>query len=266
MTSMALISSSVPSDYIEIYVDETGDRGFGPKSSRYFCFAACAFKHSNAGDVVEAMRELNRALGRGSTQPIHAKDHLKKHDQMMEAVEHLAELQDILKVFFVVLPKSSTPQSAKMRRDPNYVYNYLAKILLERMSWFARDAQLPAHPCFASVKRMPRIHLDQYISRLQSEGGDIDWQWLVTPVGVDQANNRIGMQWADIAGRAILKATTPGTHPPHRIEPVYLEALAPAIWGRRDIESYGIKSINSDWHKSQPWWSRVTALIPDTSI
>ena len=266
MTSVALVWALVLADYIEVYVDETGDRGFGPKSSPYFCFAACAFKHSNAGDVVEAMRDLNRALGRDPTLPIHARDHLKKHDQFMEAVERLADLHRILKVFYVILPKSSTPSGAMMRRDSNYVYNYLAKILLERMSWFARDAQLPAHPCFASVKRMPRSHLDQYISRLQAEDGDIDWQWLITPVGVDQASNRIGMQWADIAGRAIWKATTPGAHPPRRIEPVYLETLAPAIWGRRATELYGIKSIMSDWHESQPWWSRVTARIPDTSI
>ena len=256
----------MPSDYIEIYVDETGDRGFGPKSSPYFCFAACAFKHSNAGDVIEAMRELNRALGRAPAHPIHARDHLKKHDQFMEAVERLAALHDVLKVFYVVLPKSSTPRSAKMRRDPNYVYNYLAKILLERMSWFARDAKLPAHPCFASVKRMPRSHLDQYIAGLQAEDGDIDWQWLVTPVGVDQANNRIGMQWADIAGRAIWKATTPGVHPPHRIESAYLETMAPAIWGRHPIESYGIKSIQPEWHNSQPWWNRVTARMPNVAV
>lgn len=256
----------MPSDYIEIYVDETGDRGFGPKSSPYFCLAACAFKHSNAGDVIEAMKKLNRALGRDLTHPIHARDHLKKHDQLMEAVERLAGLDSILNVFYVVLPKSSTPRSAMMRKDPDYVYNYLAKILLERMSWFARDAQLPAYPCFASVKRMPRIHLDQYISILQTEAGDIDWQWLITPVGVDQANNRIGMQWADIAGRAIWKATTPGPLPPHRVEPVYLETMAPVIWGQRPVESYGIKSIQSGWHNSQPWWNRVTARIPGTSI
>ena len=184
----------------------------------------------------------------------------------MEAVERLAELNKILKVFYVILPKASTPSSSFMRTDHNYTYNFLARILLERMSWFARDAELPAHPCFASVKRMPRSHLDQYISKLQAEDKKIDWRWLITPVGVDQANNRIGMQWADIAGRAIWKATTPGTHPPHRIEPAYLETMAPAIWGRRPIESYGIKSIQSGWHSSQPWWSRVTERITGTSI
>ena len=72
------------------------------------------------------------------------------------------------------------------------------------------------------------------------------------PVEVDQAKNRVGMQWADIAGRAMLKATTPGSSPPHRIEPAYLEALAPVIWRRRRLEAYGIKSVESGWHLTQP--------------
>ena len=256
----------VPADYIEVYVDEIGDRGFGPKSSPYFCFAACAFKHSDADHVVEAMKRLNGALGRNPGQPIHAVQHLKKHDQLMEAVERLAGLRGLLKVFYVVLPKASTPPTAYLRSSPDYVYNYLARILLERMSWLAREAELPAYPYFATVKRMPRSHLDQYIARLQVEDKDIDWRWLITPVGVDHASNRVGMQWADIAGRAIWKATTPGAHPPRRIEPVYLETIAPVIWGKRPIESYGIKSIQPGWHNSQQWWSRVTARIPGTSI
>lgn len=248
-------------DYIEIHVDETGDRGFSSKSSPYFCLAACAFRHSNARTVVRAMEALNLVLRRPLRQPMHAVDHLKTHDKLMEAVEHLARLP--VRVFFVVLPKDSTPASAAMRSDDAHVYNYLARMLLERMSWFARDVGLLAHPVFAAVARMPRRGLDDYISRLRLMETAIEWPRLKLPVEVDQARNRVGMQWADIAGRAMLKATTPGSSPPHRIEPVYLETLAPVIWRHRRIETYGIKSIQSDWHLTQPWWSKVTDAVPE---
>ena len=46
-------------------------------------------------------------------------------------------------------------------------------------------------------------------------------------------------------------ATTPGSSPPHRIESVYLETLAPVIWRHRPIESYGMKSVMPDWHLTQ---------------
>ena len=247
-------------DYIEIHVDETGDRGFSAKSSPYFCLAACAFRHSNAQIIVRAMETLNLVLRRPPRQPMHAVDHLKTHDKLMEAVEHLARLP--VRVFFVVLPKDSTPSGAAMRRDDVHVYNFLARVLLERMSWFAKDVGLVAHPVFASVARMPRRMLDDYISKLRLSDTAIEWPWLQLPVEVDQAKNRVGMQWADIAGRAMLKATTPGSSPPHRIEPAYLEALAPVIWRRRRIEAYGIKSVESGWHLAQPWWDRVTASVP----
>lgn len=248
-------------DYIEIHVDETGDRGFSSKSSPYFCLAACAFRHSNARTVVRAMEALNFALRRPLRQPIHAVDHLKSHDKLMEAVEHLSRLP--VRVFFVVLPKASTPASAAMRSDDIHVYNFLARVLLERMSWFARDVGLLAHPVFAAVARMPRRRLDDYISTLQHMDTAIEWPWLRLPVEVEQAKNRVGMQWADIAGRAMLKATTPGARPPHRIEPVYLETLAPVIWRRRRIETYGIKSVQSGWHLTQTWWARVTDAVPE---
>ena len=248
-------------DYIEIHVDETGDRGFSSKSSPYFCLAACAFRHSKARTVVQAMEALNFVLRRPPRQPMHAVDHLKTHDKLMEAVEHLAKLP--VRVFFVVLPKDSTPQSAYMRSDDIHVYNFLARVLLERMSWFARDVELVAQPVFAAVARMPRRRLDEYISTLQLMDTAIEWPRLKLPVEVDQAKNRVGMQWADIAGRAMLKATTPGTSPPHRIEPVYLETLAPVMWRRRRIESYGIKSVMPNWHVTQSWWNRFTDAVPE---
>ena len=62
----------------------------------------------------------------------------------------------------------------------------------------------------------------------------------------------------------MLKATTPAASPPHRIEPVYLEALGPAIRRRRSIESYGIKSVMPGWHLPQPWWNRVTGAVPES--
>lgn len=206
------------------------------------------------------MRDLNAALGRPAVQPIHAVDHLKGHDQLMEAVEHLAQLP--VRLFFVVLPKSTTAPDAGIRRNNDWTYNFLARLLLERMSWFARDVEIQAQPIFAAVKRMPRQSLDDYIDLLRERQGATAWEWLMLPVEVDHAANRVGMQWADIAGRAMWKATTPRPHPPHRVEAAYLQTLAPVIWRRRSIETYGIKSVSSTWHLTQPWWVTVTSAIP----
>ena len=243
-------------NYIEIHVDETGDRGFRSGSSEYFCFAACAFRHSKAHRVVTAMQSLNSQLGRPPDLPMHAVKHLKTHDKMMEAADHLARLP--VRVFFVILPKSIVPHA--LRKGPDHIYNVLAGVLLRQMNTFAQGVGLPIHPTFASVKGMPRSLLDSHIDTLRLGGADL--RGLRLPVAVRSATERVGLQWGDIAGRALHKAITPSTSPPHRTEPAYLSGLARVIWRRRPIEECGIVSLMPGWHAPQPWWYELRTAIP----
>ena len=244
-------------DYIEIHVDETGDRGFHPRSSQYFCFAACAFRHSKARRVIAAMENLNGAWGRPADVPLHAVKHLKTHEKMMEAVEHLAGLP--VRIFYVILPKSITPPEARSK-GPDYIYNVLAGVLLRRMNQFAHGVGIPAQPVFAAVKGMPRTLLDSHISSLKHAGTDL--RSLRLPIDVRSATDRIGLQWSDTAGRALHKAITPSTFPPHRTESAYLLELAQVIWRRRPVEHHGMASLMSGWHAPQPWWGQLRVAIP----
>ena len=242
-------------DYIEIHVDETGDRGFSSGSSDYFCLAACAFRHSKAHRVVTAMQSLNTELGRPPDLPLHAVKHLKTHDKMMEATEHLARLP--VRVLYVVLPKSIVPHELRMG---DQIYNVVAGVLLEQMNRFAQGVGIPAHPTFAAVRGMPRSLLDSHIATLRLIGTDL--RWLRLPVAVRSATERIGLQWGDIAGRALHKAITPSRLPPQRTEPAYLRRLARIIWRRRPIETRGIVSLMPGWHAPQPWWGELRGAIP----
>lgn len=243
-------------DYIEIHIDETGDRGFSRGSSEHFCLAACAFRHSRAHRVVTAMQNLNRELGRPPDLHLHAVKHLRTHDKMMEAVEHLARLP--VRVLYVILPKSIVPHA--LREGPDHIYNVVAGVLLQQMNTFAHGVGIPAHPTFAAVKGMPRSLLDSHIATLRLSGTEL--QWLRLPVAVRSATERIGLQWGDIAGRALHKAITPSTFPPHRTEPAYLRGLARVIWRRRPIGTHGIVSLMYGWHAPQPWWGELRAAIP----
>lgn len=109
-------------DYLEVHVDETGDRGFGPRASPVFCLAACVFRHSKAALVVDAMRALNDSLGRPDV-AIHAKEHLKRHDRKMEACERLGALKGTVRLLYVVLPKRLVDSNSYLR-DPVGAYNY----------------------------------------------------------------------------------------------------------------------------------------------
>ena len=193
-------------DYIEIHVDETGDRGFHPRSSQYFCFAACAFRHSKARRVIAAMENLNGALGRPADVPLHAVKHLKTHEKMMEAVEHLAGLP--VRISYVILPKSITPPEARSK-GPDYIYNVLAGVLLRRMNQFAHGVGIPAQPVFAAVKGMPRTLLDSHISSLKHAGTDLPIVKIANRRPLRYRPNRVAVE------RHRWPSASQGNHPVH---------------------------------------------------
>ncbi len=249
-------------DFLEVHVDETGDRGFGPRASPVFCLAACAFRHSKAHLVTKAMRDLNESLGRANV-PMHAREHLRKHGRKMEACERLGALNGTVRLLYVVLPKNLVNSDSYLR-DPIGAYNYPVKFLLERVSWLARDVRCPARVTLAAVRGLPPAKIRDYVNLLYRNPSlsSIEWPWLKPPLSFSPAQQRVGLQWADISAMALHQAVVPKTHPPHRVEPAYINALAPAVWGKRDLESYAVKSMVEGWHQSQTWWPAFTARVP----
>lgn len=257
--------SRADGDYLEVHIDETGDRGTKPSSSPYFFMTACAFRTSDRQLLNTAIQYLNEALKRPLDHVIHAVRHLRDHEKLIEASERLAAIKT-LRIFFVIIPKDSILKDTHLRLDTGYMYNFTSHLMLERISWFASSMGLSAQPTFASVRRLPHKNLDNYISLLKGNETKINWDWLKLPVSVIPANERIGLQWADIAGRALLRALVPSAKPPHRIEPIYLKALAPIIWGERPLESHGIYCIERRWHERISWWRELEALVPENNL
>ena len=249
-------------DFLEVHVDETGDRGFGPRASPVFCLAACVFRHSEAHLVTKAMRDLNDALGREDV-PMHAREHLRSHDRKMEACERLGVLGGTVRLLYIVLPKQFVSSDSHLR-DPVGAYNYPAKFLLERVSWLASETRCPARVTLAAVRGLPPKQIRKYVNGLYRSPSlsSVAWPWLTPPLSFVPAEQRIGLQWADIAAMALHQAVVPKPQPPRRVEPAYINALAPAVWGKRELESYGFKAMVEGWHAGQPWWPAFAARVP----
>ena len=249
-------------DYLEVHVDETGDRGVGPKASPVFCLAATVFRHSKAHLIAAAMRDLNQSLARDN-EPMHARNHLRSHDRRMEACERLGALRGTVRLLYVVLPKKLVNDDSFLR-DPVGAYNYPVKFLLERVSCLAREVECRAHITLAAVRGLPSRQIREYVNRLyrSPSSSSVEWPWLAPPLRFVPAEQRVGLQWADIAAMAMYQAIVPKPNPPRRVEPAYMNALAPAVWGKRDLESYAVKSMIDGWHTSQTWWPEFAARVP----
>ena len=70
----------------------------------------------------------------------------------------------------------------------------------------------------------------------------VAWPWLKPPLSLMPAQQRIGQQWADTAAMALHQAMVPRPSP-RRVERAYMDALIPAVWGKRDLESHGVKAM-----------------------
>ena len=181
----------------------------------------------------------------------------------MEACERLGALRGTVRLVYVVLPKKLVNNDSYLR-DPIGAYNYPVKFLLERVSWLAREVRCPARVTLAAVRGLPPIEIRKYVNRLYRTPSlsSVEWPWLTPPLNFLPAQKRIGLQWADIAAMALHQAIVPKPHPPRRVEPAYISALAPAVWGKRDLESYAVKSMVDGWHQGQAWWLPFAARVP----
>lgn len=110
-----------------IFLDESGDLGFKPQSSKWFIFTiVLTDDHRKIEKVIKNIRKsLKRKYRLKELHAYHASS-VTKHRMLKK----LSELDD-LKVFCVVLNKKKV--YIDLQNQKNYLYNYTANILLDRL-------------------------------------------------------------------------------------------------------------------------------------
>ena len=129
-----------------IFLDESGDLGFKKSSSKWFLFTIA---------IVSTPRSLERVVKRiwrplkkkhkklGELHASHEKDITRRR-----VLEQLGEVSD-LKVLCVILNKQKV--YVDLQNQKNYLYNYTANILLDRLH--AKDVLSPKEPINLFVDR-----------------------------------------------------------------------------------------------------------------
>ncbi len=111
-----------------IFLDESGDLGFSKKSSRWFILTIVLT--SNHRKIEKCVKKVHKKLKKKykkvrELHAYHADSVTKKR-----VLRFLAETND-LKVFCIVLNKKKV--YVDLRKQKNYLYNYTANILLDRI-------------------------------------------------------------------------------------------------------------------------------------
>lgn len=124
---------------VEVYVDEHGDRGFTTKSSAVFAMTAVMVPAESAPHMRVVAKGLRGEIN--TTKPLHWVDHFtpkpKHAGRRRLAADMVATIPDV-KVIYVVADKATLIASQHLRSDQDAFYNYMTKLLLERVAFAAQ--------------------------------------------------------------------------------------------------------------------------------
>jgi len=221
-------------------VDESGDRGSSASATDYFVMSAVVVSDADRPALQGRLASIRNALNKPPGTVLHFARNIKQHGQRVYVCEQLGSVAG-LTVVNVVMCKRLFVNAVLLSTDPQAVYLYTLRFMLERLSWIARDAGDEIIVTFAHVKNFPYHRLTGYLNLLNGYPGvTIHWP-AIRDVRINQPNKLELLQAADIAASATLKAFQPD----HLgvTEQRYLRELAPRLYRRPpgQITSYGMK-------------------------
>ena len=234
------------------YIDEAGQRSASLKSSDHFVMSAVILKEEDAATASRFLAGLRSDLGRQAHDVLHWQN-LKQHPQRVHAARQLGQ-QDWITIVSVVACKRHL--TGRLTDDQAYLFTL--RLLLERLSWLARDQGRQVRYTLAHVVRFKMSTLREYEYKLQQlDDVSIEWRH-VDPSGglIDQPHREELLQLADTSASATFAAFEPDRF--QNTESRYLRELAPRLWTRGSgpgkLTSYGLKM--------HPWSANTKAAYP----
>lgn len=218
------------------YIDETGDRGMGPKSSPIFGMAALLADVDGARNVRSAVDQLRSDFKVPHGRVMSWKQDAKNHDRRRHAARTLAQLKHV-KVCYVYAQKDAL-NAASYVSDAERFYNYVAGKTYTSILWAARHwrgANCQLWTRFGHVRAHNHVPTKAYLERLAASDDRIP-DYLEQGLRWVGADEYVESQAADLFG-GFLKAALWPSGEFQLTEPAYLQTVWPLI---RNSESCAI--------------------------
>ena len=216
--------------FINAYVDETGDLGWGDRSSPIFAMSAVVVQPEDEGRVRDALSGLRATFGIDDSGSLQWKK-TRSHDRRLHLATTVAGLPiDLVQVVMFKRFLGGTTQGAEA------LYLYTLRLLLERITWIGRGANRVARVRLAQIRVTGERKINSYLSKVWNTPNTIEWAYLEgNRVLVHRPEHFEILQLADLTAGPINSAfveTDLGN-----LVPDYLLRQAPALW-RRDSSAY----------------------------
>ena len=236
------------------YIDEAGDEGFGKLAtlnaggqSRWLVIGACIVRHEDDLKLPGLRNQIVTRLGRRQTKEVHFRD--LKHAQKIVACQEIARFPiSVCVTFSHKITIAGTPYEPTFKR-PGYLYNYLVRWLLERVTAFCATQGDFRDPCklrlvfsrrantnYQSMKNYLELMRDglEQVRPVRS----INWRVLnVNDIAVENHSKWAGLQVADCVTSAFFQAVEPNAY--GNYETAYAEHF------RAQVIRSGTSALNS---------------------
>jgi len=232
------------------YIDESGDDGlkkFRGKnedgSSQWLVLGCCIVRKNNDLSLVKQRDSILQEIGRTKDRRIHF--HKYNHAQKIAICRSMAKLP--IKLISILSAKSSLPQDHAFKKERHKLYWYLARHLIERLSWLCDDEgkeQKLVKIIFSNRSGLSYQDFQEYLQILKTQC-ETQIRWRTIDIGRVQSrphHQLAGLQLADCSARAFAEAVEPTRY--GDFETRYAETLKPITYcRRRKYLSYGVKIL-----------------------
>ncbi|MFJ2174361.1 DUF3800 domain-containing protein [Streptomyces sp. NPDC087851] len=251
---------------LSVYVDETGDRGLGPRTSPFFAMTALMVPAEDDWNVrvtAGGLRSLIHTSRPETTTPLHWVDHFKKKHagRRVHAARSLA-LMPSAKVVHVIVPKAAVRTWGGMADGVRF-YNYTTRFLLERVAYAAKQWEggpRSAIVRLGAVRGMDHKDTAGYLDRVRQgrvQTWNVPWEHIKWPpawTGTDWD----GIQLADIHAGLLNVALSGDIADESCAENLLLckHQLYRSPTG--NLLGYGVKVMGSDpsFVTNRCWWNK----------
>ncbi|MDX2093697.1 MAG: DUF3800 domain-containing protein [Kofleriaceae bacterium] len=233
------------------FIDESGQRAFTRRSSPCFVMSAALVADADLPRAGQLLAELREATSRAPSHELHWNRLRPEHRARAAAI---VARTGWLTFSTAVLCKRHL-DFATWSEHETYLRTF--RILLERLSWFARERESDVHYTLASVHRFPVSKLRAFEHVLRTRQTEIAWDHVPKPGRVDQPSRNELLQLADFAASIAGEAFNGGDARPS--DPTHLRTVAGRLYrrgrGPRALLSYGLKLYPSSDAalESYPW-------------
>lgn len=237
------------------YIDESGDDGLAKfrepgvrgGASNWLVLSACVFRATHKLDAVAWRDEINSKMPQRKSRTLHFTQ--LDHGQRVVAAQVLGE-KPVRLTNVIVSKRDISPGTFK---DRNQLYLYMARYLIERLSWLCRDLR-PKVPegdgrCAITFSRRGGMSYDdfrEYLILLKSKNiGEHTIHWPVIDIAAVDAQDHsrsAALQLADIAAASVAAAIEMNIY--GNCEARYAELLRKCTYRRKEnFLSYGMKFL-----------------------